>query len=235
MSEHGQQPVATSSNALCDNSAMSTNTPLTLTLAELAERWKLSPQQVLQASPPLPMYFYFDGLVFEFGDKWHRANGDAAVLQDLDSAQSRLSTLEIDLQRQTLHKLGLLKLTQWEEALSDDALRQQQAEAARLRAEVERMKKQLKQRTEQRQRQVRNGLLRLAPRILHDLAVRGQAPFPQFAYLPQPPEGAAAETINIAAGALVALEDGFPRKDFLSSAELVVTLPDVQAHEQRRH
>lgn len=216
---------------------MSTNSPLTLTLAELAERWQLSPQQVLQAQPvqqALPAYFYFDGLVFDFGDKWHRAHGDDAARQDLDSAQSRLSTLEIDLQRQSLHKLGLLKLTQWEEALSDDALRQQQAEAARLREDVAQLTARLQQRSEQRQRQVRNGLLRMAPRTLREIALRGKTPFPQFAYLPQPAEGAPDDTPGIAAGALVALEDGFPRKDFLSGADLVFALHDVLLHEARR-
>lgn len=208
--------------------------PLTLTLAELAERWKLSPQQVLQAPHGLPMYFYFDGLVFDFGDKWHRAQGEAAVQHDLESAQSRLSTLEIALQRQTMHRLGLLKLTQWEDALSDEALRQQQAEAARLRAEVERMTGLLQQRSEQRQRQVRSGLLRLAPRVLRDIALHGKAPFPPFAYLPQPADGAPAEAGQLAAGALVALEDGFPRKEVLTSADLVLALQDVAAYEQRR-
>ena len=59
--------------------------PLTLTLPELAERWHMSPQQMLAGAVPqvLPMYFYFDGLVFAFGDKWLRANGDAAITQDL--------------------------------------------------------------------------------------------------------------------------------------------------------
>lgn len=42
--------------------------PITLTLAELASRWNKTTRQVLELG--LPMYFYFDGLVFDFGDKW---------------------------------------------------------------------------------------------------------------------------------------------------------------------
>jgi len=206
---------------------MPTIEPLTLTLAELAERWNMSPQQVLESPRALPMYFYFDGLVFDFNDKWHRANGDAGVVQTLEQHKTRLSTLEIDLQRQTMHKRGLLKLTQWEEALSDEELQSQQAEADRLTEEIPQLDEQLKQRRDERQRRVRNGLLRAAPRTVADIAKRGETRFPQFAYMPHPSEGEQA----IAAGAVVALEDGFPLKEFLGVADLVASMADVRRAE----
>ncbi|MYM23194.1 hypothetical protein GTP46_11105 [Duganella sp. FT135W] len=206
---------------------MPTIEPLTLTLAELAKRWHMSPQQVLESPRALPMYFYFDGLVFDFNDKWHRANGDASVLQTLEQHKTRLSTLEIDLQRQTMHKRGLLKLTQWEEALSDEELQEQQAEADRLTEEIPQLTEQLKQRREERQRRVRNGLLRAAPRTVADIAKRGETRFPQFAYMPHPSEGEQA----IVAGAVVALEDGFPLKEFLGEADLVASMADVRLAE----
>jgi hypothetical protein len=204
---------------------------LTLTLAELAQRWNLSPQQVLQAQHALPMYFYFDGLVFDFNDKWHRANGDAGIQQTLDSLKTRLSTLEIDLQRQTMHKRGLLKLTQWEEALSDEAMQNQQVEADRLTEEIAGLTARLGRRAAQRQRCVRNGLLRAAPRTLSDIAQRGKTRFPQFAYMPHTPNAAVSEADGIAAGAVVALEDGFPLKEFLSGDDLVASMLDVRARE----
>jgi hypothetical protein len=206
---------------------MPTIEPLTLTLAELAERWNMSPQQVLESPHALPMYFYFDGLVFDFNDKWHRANGDATVLQALEQHKTRLSTLEIDLQRQTMHKRGLLKLTQWEEALSDEELQSQQTEADRLAEEIPQLTEQLKQRREERQRRVRNGLLRAAPRTVAEIAKRGQVRFPQFAYMPHPAES----EHGIAAGAVVALEDGFPLKEFLGVADLVASMADVRLAE----
>jgi hypothetical protein len=215
---------------------MPTIEPLTLTLAELAERWNLSPQQVLESPHALPMYFYFDGLVFDFNDKWHRANGDASVLQTLDQHKTRLGTLEIDLQRQAMHKRGLLKLTQWEEALSDEEMQSQQAEADRLTEEIAVLSAQLKQRAEERQRRVRNGLLRAAPRTLQDIAQRGQTRFPQFAYMPHTPHSSiapASETVAIAEGAVVALEDGFPLKEALAVADLVAAMQDVRAAEER--
>ena len=55
--------------------------PLTLTVAELAARWKLSGREALERG--LPTYFYFDGLVFDFSDKWHRANGGVGVAEFL--------------------------------------------------------------------------------------------------------------------------------------------------------
>jgi hypothetical protein len=209
---------------------MPTIEPLTLTLAELAERWNMSPQQVLESPRALPMYFYFDGLVFDFNDKWHRANGDAGVVQTLEQHKTRLSTLEIDLQRQTMHKRGLLKLTQWEEALSDEELHNQQAEADRLTEEIPQLSERLTQRREERQRRVRNGLLRAAPRTVADIARHGETRFPQFAYMPHTPaktEGEAA----IADGAVVALEDGFPLKELLTTADLVAAMVDVRAAE----
>ncbi|KQW96523.1 hypothetical protein ASC94_06655 [Massilia sp. Root418] len=202
---------------------------ITLTLAELAARWNMTAQEVLLlASPkPLPMYFYYDGLVFDFGDKWLRANGDTKETQDLESHQQHLAALDIDLQRQALHKRGLLKLTQWEEALSDEELQRQQAEAERLRKEVTRLSTLLKERTEERQRHVRNGLLRAAPRTLHEIARHGETRFPQFAFLPARPEQPSDRL-------LVALEDGFPLKPVLTAADLVVAMHDVTAAEAAR-
>ncbi|MBV6320406.1 hypothetical protein [Duganella violaceipulchra] len=199
--------------------------PVTLTLAELASRWNKTSSQLLEQG--LPMYFYFDGLVFDFSDKWHRANGDVKEQQDLEAHQLRLSTVDLDLQRQGLHKRGLLKLTQWEDALSDDELRKLQAESDRLHKEVERLTALLKERNEERQRHVRNGLLRAAPRTLRDIAQHGETRFPQFAFMPNSP-GA---NEKIAAGAVVALEDGFPVKALLAEADLVIAMVDVRAAE----
>ena len=212
---------------------MPTIEPLTLTLAELAARWNMTAKQVLEYAPAngLPMYFYFDGLVFNFGDKWHRANGDASVAQDLDSHQTRAAAIEIDLQRQTLHKRGLLKLTQWEEALSDDELSHQQAESDRLTEEIVRLTALLKQRGKARQNHVRNGLLRAAPRTLHEIAEHGKTRFPQFAFMPHTPPGGEVEE-KVTAGAVIAMEDGFPLKELLTEDDLVISMLDIKIAEE---
>lgn len=201
----------------------------TLTLAELAARWNMTQQQVLAITTPQPlaMYFYFDGLVIDFGDKWLRAHGDAGEAQDLEAHRTRLEALEIDLKRQALHKLGQLKLTQWEVVFSDEELTRGHAEAQHLREEIERLGALLKERGEARQRQVRNGLLRAAPRTLHEIARHGQTAFPHFAFLPATAEQPSGRQ-------LVALEDGFPLKPQLTVADLVVAMQDVLAAEAAR-
>ena len=201
--------------------------PLTLTVAELATRWNQTARQVLEHG--LPMYFYFDGLVFDFSDKWHRANGDVKEVQDLEAHKMRLSTLEIDLERQSLHKRGLLKLTQWEEALSEDELHNQRVEADRLTSDIAHLTALLKERGDERQRRVRNGLLRAAPRTLHEIAQNGKTKFPHFAYMPHSP--ASDSKGPIPGGAVVALEDGFPLKELLTEADIVVSMLVVKLAE----
>lgn len=200
---------------------------LTLTVAELATRWNKTNRQVLEHG--LPMYFYFDGLVFDFGDKWHRANGDAKEAQDLEAHIARLSMLEIDLERQGLHKRGLLKLTQWEEALDDDTLHHHRAEADRLGKEIAHLTALLKERGDERQRSVRNGLLRAAPRTIHEIAQNGKTRFPHFAYMPHSPSSDGKGPIPD--GAVVALEDGFPLKEWLDEADVVVSMLDAKVAE----
>jgi len=201
--------------------------PLTLTVAELAARWKLSSREALERG--LPMYFYFDGLVFDFSDKWHRANGDVKEAQDLEAHIARLSMLEIDLERQSLHKRGLLKLTQWEEALDDDTLHHHRVEADRLGKDIAHLTALLKERADERQRRVRNGLLRAAPRTVHEIAQHGKTKFPHFAYMPHSPGGDGKGAIPD--GAVVALEDGFPLKEWLDEADVVVSMLDVKVAE----
>src|SRR5471032_2080624 len=203
--------------------------PLTLTMAELAERWQMSSRQALAqiVRHALPAYFYFDGLVFDFADKWHRAHGEAREATELDAHRERLLTVESDLQRQGLHKRGLLKLTQWEARLGDEDLRLLQVEADRLNSEVARLSALLEARTAQRQQHVRNGLLRLAPKALGELASRGEVAFPQFAYLPSSPAGGDGGGQRLAAK-LVAIEDGFPQKTRLTEADICVATQDVR-------
>lgn len=198
--------------------------PITLTLAELAARWNKTPPQALEyALHRLPLYFYFDGLVFDFSDKWHRANGDADAVQQRDAIKERLATVDIDLQRQTLHRSGQLKLSQWEDALSNEQLHALRAESGRLTAELTRLSTLLEQPSQQRQRSVRQSLLRAAPRTLQPLTTSDSAKFPHFAYVPLSPAGSTALD-----GKLVALEDGFPLKETLTLADICVSMHELE-------
>ncbi|MYM38727.1 hypothetical protein [Duganella qianjiadongensis] len=206
---------------------MSIIEPITLTVAELAARWQQSEAAILASG--LPMYFYFDGLVFEFGDKWHRHHGELQEARNLEAQQARQSTVDLDIQRQNLHRRGLLKLTQWEAPLDDDALAALYAEQEHLIQDIKRLQTLLKARNEERQRFVRNGLLRAAPRTLREIAAHGHSSFPNFAFMPASTSIGADEKIS--AGAVVALEDGFPAKTRLSAADLVLSMHDVRGKE----
>ena len=73
---------------------------------------------------------------------------------------------------------------------------------------------------------MRNGLLRAAPRTLSEIAQHGKTKFPHFAFMPNTPG-----SDTVAAGAVVALEDGFPLKEFLTETDLVVSMLDVKLAE----
>ncbi|MYN43967.1 hypothetical protein GTP23_02660 [Pseudoduganella sp. FT93W] len=204
---------------------MSIIEPITLTVAELAARWQQSEAQILASG--LPMYFYFDGLVFEFGDKWHRLHGELQEARNLESQQARQGTVDLDIQRQNLHRRGLLKLTQWEAPLDDEALAALYAEQEQLIQSIQRLQALLKERNEERQRHVRNGLLRAAPRTVREIAAQGRSGFPNFAFMP----ASTGADEKISAGAVVALEDGFPAKTSLTAADLVISMHDIRSKE----
>ena len=143
----------------------------------------------------------------------------------METHRERLLTVESDLQRQGLHKRGLLKLTQWEAKLNDEEMRQLQVESDHLNSQVARLSALLEARTAQRQQHVRNGLLRVAPKTLSELALRGVVAYPQFAYLPASPAG---DDGQIVAAKLVAIEDGFPQKERLTEADICVATQDVK-------
>ncbi len=167
----------------------------------------------------MPLYFYFDGLVFDFADKWHRAGGDAQAARQLAAQQERLEVIQLALQRQTLHRHGWLKLTRWESAFDDAELARHQADQLRLRDNIDTLSTRLAQRHATRQRSVRSGLLRAAPRTLRALAEHGQIAFPAYAYLPPSAPDKSA---------IVALEEGFPLRSILSAGQLCAAMRDVQ-------
>lgn len=198
--------------------------PISLSLPELAARWHLTEREVLEraAQRALPLYFYFDGLVFDFGDKWQRAGGDAEALRERAADQERLEKVELTLARQARHRVGWLKLSPWEHSFDDAEMAQHQAEALRLQASINATTRRLDERGEGRQRSVRNGLLRLAPRTIKALAEHGEITFPAYAYLP--PSAAEAATGK---AAVVALEEGFPLRKVLKPSELCAAMQDV--------
>ena len=201
---------------------------ISLTLPELAARWNLSQRQVLAHAlqHALPLYFYFDGLVFDFGDKWQRAGGDAEAVSQLAASEERVEAIQLSLQRQARFRAGWLKLSPWETPFDDAEIARQQADVQRLLTEIESLTQRLAQRTEARQRSVRNGLLRVAPRTIKAMCEHDQVAFPAYAYLPPSANEAATGK-----AAVVALEEGFPVRAVLTPADLCVAIKDVEQWE----
>jgi hypothetical protein len=199
--------------------------PISLTLPELAARWHLSQRQVLERAlqHAMPLYFYFDGLVFDFGDKWQRAGGDAEAVRQLAAHRERLETVQLDLQRQARFRAGWLKLSPWEHPFDDAETARHEADAQRLQHDIDELGKRLAERDAARQRSIRNGLLRAAPKTIKALAEHGQVAFPAYAYLLL----SAADAANGKA-TVVALEDGFPLRTVLATDELCAAMQDVK-------
>lgn len=157
--------------------------PLTLTLAELAARWSLTPRQVLQHAqqPGVPLYFAFEGLVFDIGDQWHRHGGDWREAERRDALTKSVENGEAWLRRR---RDG--QLTEWDQL--------SQEEAVKLRSEIEASKTEicnlsevLAARDAERSNRHFRGFLRAAPSTLWDIESIGAAPFPHKAFHPSSP------------------------------------------------
>lgn len=212
--------------------------PLTLTLAELAARWSLTPRQLLQHAqqPGVPLYFAFEGLVFDIGDQWHRHGGDWLETRERDALVKSVERGEAWLRRR---RDG--QLTEW------DQLSQEEAQELRAKIEEEKIKirdlnEVLANRDAERNRRHFRGFLRAAPATLWDIESLGAAPFPHKAFHPsspvklaQLPSTATLEGGLIWDGRLVSLEPMHENdrhwKKHLTADDLVAITNEVKAIE----
>lgn len=157
--------------------------PLTLTLAELAARWGLTPRQVLQHAqqPGVPLYFAYEGLVFDIGDQWHRHGGDWRETERRDSLVEGVKNKEAWLQRRNLGKL-----TEWDQLTQEEAIKLR-AEIDVSKLELRSLNDVLEQRNAERHRCHFRGFLRAAPATLWDIESLGATPFPLKAFHPSSP------------------------------------------------
>jgi hypothetical protein len=144
----------------------------------------------------------------------------------LAAHQERVEVVQLTLQRQARYRSGWLKLSAWEHPFDDEETARHQAEVQQLQHNIAELGTRLADRDAARQRSVRNGLLRAAPRTIKALAEHGQVPFPAYAYLPPSAKAAASGKATV-----VALEDGFPLRTVLTTDELCAAMQDVQKWE----
>ncbi|MDB5974672.1 MAG: hypothetical protein JWR07_1432 [Nevskia sp.] len=86
--------------------------PITLTVAELADRWNRTPRQILESAihRGLPPYFSFDGLVFNIGDEWLRSNGDWQQTRNRDERPMNIIwRLEVQLPAKAFGQFSVLR------------------------------------------------------------------------------------------------------------------------------
>jgi hypothetical protein len=210
--------------------------PITLTLEELAARWKRTPRQLLEAAlyRDFPLYFFFDGLVFELSDEWLQSNGDWAKAREIESIQRGIDSREQQLRRNLSHRRGELKLTEWEQELTDDETVEIRSTIDSDARELQRLSEALEQRNIERHRCRRNGLLRAAPGTLQAVMERGTDEFPRRAYDPDSPVSRRPSPVGrgvVLDGRLLALEDAFHPKENITTEDLFARMSDVRAIE----
>lgn len=212
--------------------------PLTLTLAELAVRWNLTPRQVLQQAqqPGVPLYFAFEGLVFDIGDQWHRHGGDWLESRERDALVKSVEGGEAWLRRR---RDG--QLTEWDQ-LSQEEAQELRAEIEKNKIKIRDLNKVLADRDAERNRRHFRGFLRAAPATLWDIESLGAAPFPHRAFHPSSPvklvrlqRTATLEGGWIWDGRLVALEPMYEKdphwKKRLTADDLIANTTEVKAIE----
>ncbi|BDT72255.1 hypothetical protein os4_17920 [Comamonadaceae bacterium OS-4] len=209
--------------------------PDILTVGELATRWQQTPLQIIKHAQALkvPLYFAFEGLVFDVNDRWHRGSGDYEQAREIEVLSASITRGESHIRRS-----ARADVSKWEDRLSSDDIR-------KLRTEIEADKhkrtaliESLEQRCIERNRCEYRGYLRAAPSTLWDIATAGAAQFPHKAFHPHSPIHVATlpdRSAQIWDGRMVALEPrpGCDRykKDTLATDDLCAFMVEIKAIE----
>lgn len=156
--------------------------PLTLSVSELADRWKMTPRQILDfaGQPFLPLYFDFDGLAFDELD-WLRSGGDQDQRKELENLRTDISKNEAWIRRSARGETG-----------DHDHLSSKDAQELRQKIEANKRKcadlvELLEQREVDRKGQHYRGNMRIMPQTLDEIRRTGEAYEPWSAFHPQPP------------------------------------------------
>lgn len=209
--------------------------PITLTVGELAARWRQTPRQVLQFALHhcFPMYFYFDGLVFDAADEWHRTNGAWLENQKREQLEKSIAAGEAQLRRHLQYVGGGLTLSEWEQPMNSEDVQACRQQVTREQAELKRLREVLDLRDAERLTYAHNGLVRAAPGTLQAVLERGGEPFPRWGFHPDKPVHLVTRGGNHLHmdGHLWALEDARYPKERITADDLQARIEDVKAAE----
>ena len=156
----------------------------TLSVSELAERWKKTPRQILDYAQALgvPLYFMFDGLAFDLSDRWHRENGDVDQRGELDLLRKGIARNESWIRRTVRGENG-----EGEQQLTTEEIQALRIEIEADKKNCEQIRELLEQRETSRKKMHHRGLMRAAPKTLFDIAQYGEARYTPKAFYPGTP------------------------------------------------
>ncbi|MBH1978489.1 MAG: hypothetical protein I8H67_08980 [Comamonadaceae bacterium] len=156
----------------------------TLSVSELAERWKKTPRQILDYAQALgvPLYFMFDGLAFDVSDEWLRFNGDFFESRELETLREGIASNESWILRSVRGQNG-----KFEQPLDSEGIRELRTRIDADKEECKRICERLAKREIDRKKMTYRGLMRPAPLTLLEIQRDGTAPSPHKAFHPQMP------------------------------------------------
>lgn len=155
--------------------------PVTYSVSELAQRWNVTPRQILDMALQLrvPLYFNFDGLVFEITDDWHRHAGDSREAEKLEALQADIERNNAWLARRARGE------TDEYDYLSDEDARELREAITNNQQEVETLKDKLEARERERRHAHYLGAIRPPAETLREIQRDGESDTPHWGYHPE--------------------------------------------------
>lgn len=154
-----------------------------LSVPQLASRWGQEPWQIIDhgLALRLPILFRFDGMAFDFNDRWHKDTGAHMEQQELANKAEWVKGCEALIKRNAA-------------GLTGEFDRMDSREVVELRGRINEAKERISQlndlldkREKERRKSTYNGLMRALPRTLQDIQQAGETAFPYLAMHPQSP------------------------------------------------
>lgn len=209
----------------------------TLSVSELAERWKKTPRQILDYAQALgvPLYFMFDGLAFDLSDRWHRENGDVDQRGELDLLRKGIARNESWIRRSVRGENG-----EWEQQLTTEEIQALRIEIEADKKNCEQIRELLEQRETSRKKMHHRGLMRAAPKTLFHIAQYGEARYTPKAFYPGTPVrvvNVPEQAMLIVDGRLMSLEpfEALPPLTINSLCAVTAEVKAIEAYLKAKH
>jgi hypothetical protein len=204
--------------------------PVTLSVAQLGERWRLAPRQVIEQALQLrvPLYFAFEGLLFDATDQWLPSGKDWQLAEKANGLRSHMDALKAQLSRNAKGRAGEY------DRLGPDEIVEGRQQINAMAGELEQIETALEERERERRKRFYRGLVRIAPAHLYDILRLGETLHPHLGFHPNGTVRAAMhEGAPIWDGPMVKLEPATDRfdKQQLTESDLFALVDEVEAIE----